>query len=152
MKCWALNTPALQECGANCLLFTYTVKLLFPSKAGQVQGQDQRVYTGIQLHWVTPALLISHSASKLIFSASTITPYNVKTAKWNSTTNPDCLSVSSISGLSFCNVQPAEYSALNLGAQKLFFLFLFQKALWTSSKDGLCFPILSHISLIFTVN
>lgn len=50
MKCWVLKKPALQECVASCLLFTYTVKLLFPGKAEQERGQDQK-----SIHWHSAA-------------------------------------------------------------------------------------------------
>ena len=52
MKCWVMKKLALEECVANCLLFTYTVKLLFPSKAEQVQGQDQK---SMRWHPATPS-------------------------------------------------------------------------------------------------
>ncbi|XP_006777306.1 PREDICTED: lactation elevated protein 1 [Myotis davidii] len=53
MKCWVLKKPALQECVASCLLFTYTVKLLFPAKLNKKGDKIKRVYIGTRLQQVT---------------------------------------------------------------------------------------------------
>ena len=124
MKCWVLKKPALQECVASCLRFTYTVKLLFPSKAEQVRVQDQKSIHWHPLHQVTPALLISHSFSKLIYSYRAKAPCNTETTNDNLTTSLYYL-LSPTFSLNLCAVLYAKcpFSFLNLRAQMLILNF-----------------------------